>query len=56
MYNLSYLLQQPRLLIMKASPRIPLPAIAHCGYWHAIPELPVRCGTCGAMLLAGGDA
>jgi len=31
--------------------RIPGPAVGHCGRWHAITALPVRCGTCGAVAL-----
>lgn len=52
MYNLSHLIQKPQPIVPYHPPQTPvLPAIAHCGTWHAITTLPACCGRCGAVVL-----
>ena len=55
MYNLSHLTQKPHPIFpYQPAPQPPLPAIAHCGAWHPITAVPVRCGTCGVVVLGEG--
>ena len=47
---------EPPLLRLSQAPVQPLPAIAHCGRWHAISAGVPQCGTCGKVWMLEGVA